>query len=150
MQNDNGNIFCLPFFDSGLFKIRIFDEKCDKIDELENINEKLGISFEQNYLINFDVPSISVNFNDNESIYVNLFDNVENVHWFFQYNFITHEIAHILSYKMCCSEENILMTSLLDSQNHQLHVLYRKGQCLTIDLRKMIDHKDNLDLIFYK
>ena len=39
VQDLDGLTFCLPYYDSGIFKIRVFNTECDKIAELLDINQ---------------------------------------------------------------------------------------------------------------
>ena len=43
VQDLSGETFCLPYFDTGNFKIRIFNKTNDSIDHLEDINDRLNI-----------------------------------------------------------------------------------------------------------
>lgn len=38
-QNDKGTLYCLPYFDSGLFKIRIFDRENEELCQVDDLNE---------------------------------------------------------------------------------------------------------------
>ena len=43
VQNKEGNIFCLPYYDNGFFKILTFSVKEKMLDLFGDINHQIGI-----------------------------------------------------------------------------------------------------------
>ena len=73
VQNKEGNIFCLPYYDNGLFKIHFFNQHEDTLDLFEDINEQLGIDEKSRPPVGLANPMINVEFIKDHTVFVNLF-----------------------------------------------------------------------------
>ena len=38
-QNQQGTLYCIPYFDSGMYKIRVFDRENEEICQVDDLNE---------------------------------------------------------------------------------------------------------------
>ena len=73
-QNSEGKLYCLPYFDSGLYKMRIFDRENEQICQVDDLNEQLGISQKQRGSNTPMWSSIGVRFIDDKKLFVSLYD----------------------------------------------------------------------------
>lgn len=89
VQNEDGDLFCIPYLDAGQYKVHVFDRYEDDIDILDTINEKLGISFENNFNQNVETINKSINciFRQKDTIFVNLYDAFQRRNWNLKYDF---------------------------------------------------------------
>ena len=71
--NATGTKFALPYFDSGIYKLYIFDNYNQEILHIQNINELLGIDYRSQPPKNLPNPMIHVEFFYNDIIFVNLY-----------------------------------------------------------------------------
>lgn len=62
VQDSAGQVFCMPYCDSGHFKVQIFDKLGSQIDSIEDINEHLGIEIEEDSRFNVTCKSINALF----------------------------------------------------------------------------------------
>jgi hypothetical protein len=74
VQNAKGNRYCLPYFDSGKFKIRVFSKMKMEICQVDDLNKQLGISEDQAGIATSNGSSISAIFIDDHTIFINLYD----------------------------------------------------------------------------
>ena len=86
MQSKDGLVFALPYFNSGMYVVRVFDREKTCLVDFSDINERLGISKNQRYINDFDFPSITANFMENGTLFISLFDNIDKNHWSFYYD----------------------------------------------------------------
>ena len=86
-QNDDGDKFCLPYYDNGLFKIHFFDQHEDTLDIFEDINEQLGIDEKSRPPVGLANPMINVEFIKDHTVFVNLFHTQSTTNWHFFYDF---------------------------------------------------------------
>ena len=115
IQTQNGEVFALPYFNSGMYMLRVFDRQNICLDDFVNINEKLGISKKQRYVNDFDFPSITANFMDNETLFISLYDNNEINHHSFYYNYKEKTIGKTLKRNLAnFSNKNFIMRCLKD------------------------------------
>jgi hypothetical protein len=88
-QDPGGKIYCLPYYDSGIFKLRVFDRKDENICDLSNINSMIKISD----IVKINSDSIrslisAVFCHDEEDVlFVNLFDCMTLHNCYFKYNY---------------------------------------------------------------
>ena len=75
----------MPFFDSGYFKIIVFDEENNNLDNITDINEKLGINNRSIPPDGFSYPLINAIFLADSFLFVNLFDTETTTNWHFLY-----------------------------------------------------------------
>jgi hypothetical protein len=127
VQTKDGLIFALPYFNSGMYMVRVFDRENECIEDFSDINEKLGISKHQRYINDFDFPSITANFMENGTLFISLFDNIKKNHHSLYYDYKQNTIGKTLKRETDFTNKNFIMKCLKDEQRQIFHVLYRHG-----------------------
>ena len=91
IQNNKGDLYAVAYYDNGYFKIRTFGKqtrKCGDIAAEEfDINSAIGITAETIPNAGNSDPFITIDFIDDQSMFVSLFHNKSMTHWHFIYNF---------------------------------------------------------------
>lgn len=87
VQDESGQTFCLPYFDTGNYKIRIFNKSNDNIDHLEDINDRLNILSIAQISQRTTYPSINAVFCQKNVLFVNLFEQKSCTNYHFLYDF---------------------------------------------------------------
>ena len=132
VQDLSGQTFCLPYLDTGNFKIRIFNKKNSCIDHLEDINDSLRIVSAAQLSQRKTYPSINAVFCGNNVIFVSLFEQKSTTNFHFLYDYIDQKIiGEYQKTQMFCSPQNFPMNCFLNEENNNIYVIYRHGQFLT-------------------
>ena len=89
-QNEEGDTFCLPYFDSGVFLVLIFN-KFDRLADI-NVNELLGFdnsSLPMNGILD---PMITACFISPNQVFISFIHRIKQQHVYFVYDFIKEKV----------------------------------------------------------
>lgn len=169
-QNEEGNVFAVPYFNNGVFKVRVFEipefETMDIKTQIKrspeeiakrelNINEALGLDDHTMPIDNFPDPFINCCFIDGKEhkdgtpvkyIFVNLFYSKDQHHHHFLFDYETMTIiedSHEIV-AMNCNKKNFPQKAFYNQDNNEVYTFYRQGQSFRIPI-KCIDDDQNGD-----
>jgi|APSaa5957512535_1039671.scaffolds.fasta_scaffold343293_1 hypothetical protein len=84
-QNQEGNIFMIPYLDAGVFRLMVFNN--DIVLSDIHINELLAIDNSTIAINGVHDPIINACFLQDSVIFVNLFHKVSRTNWHFKFSF---------------------------------------------------------------
>ena len=117
-QNTKSNLFCLPYSDAGKYKIRVFTRNSENICQVDDLNEQLGVSVNQNGSYKLMYSSIFAIFLDDSTLFVSLYDFAKKTNWLCKLDIATKKVHHTKSVVLKASKPfNFLMKSLYDAKN---------------------------------
>lgn len=86
VQNNAGNLYMIPYYDNGIFRLTVFNKDKD-LDEI-NINEILKIDNTSRPNHGLPDPMMNACFIQNDNIIINVYHTHTSTMWHFSYNFI--------------------------------------------------------------
>lgn len=137
VQDKSGKVYCLPYFDTGYYKIHLFDQNNDKILRMEKINEMLNIGTDVDPEQGFTTPAIHVIFMNTNIILVNVYDQFKMINYHFQYDFCKQEvIGEPISTNLKQNLLNYPLNCFFNRKTDEIYVVYRHGQFITFNNSK--------------
>ncbi len=85
-QNNDGDIFAIPYQDNGEFAVLILDKNGTEI-ELLKLNEKLSLNNRSVPIIGFNEPIITCCFLSNSMLFIQVYHRIVKKQYHFTYDF---------------------------------------------------------------
>ena len=93
VENKEGTTFAISYFDQARFKIRVFDIDNPEVQQIDEINELLGIDRKSVPTPGTLFPNITVEFHDDRHLFVNIFYTFNQCNYNFYYDFIDDKMV---------------------------------------------------------
>lgn len=138
-QCSKGKVFNIPLIDDGNFWILIFDKRRER--RRIDLNELLGIDRSTKTINGFPDPIMNATFIQCGKIFGNLFHNRTFTHWHFVYDYEKNRMVHPpvkikLTDLFNCSILNFPHDNFFDPSLDKVHIFYRQGQVLSVDIKR--------------
>lgn len=128
-QNSQGTLFCAPYIDDGMFRLRIFgsenrSNKGASAKELK-ISELLGLDNHCMPYPGFNEPFITAAFISDDLLFVNLFHNLRQTHYHFLYRISEDKIFNTQKMLINCNLNNFPAKCFYSEDEQMVYSFYR-------------------------
>jgi hypothetical protein len=127
-QDLTGKTFCLPYFDSGHYKILMIDKDSLNYENIIDLNEKCKIDCNSVPSLNFPYTLMNLLFCSENHLFVNLFHTPTTSNYHFIYCMKEKIIiSKIVGTQLNCSPANFPCKSFYNKSMNQVFIFYRHG-----------------------
>ena len=124
-------MFCIPYFADRKFRLISFDKDHNELDHLYDINEMIGIDYEACPTPGSKKPLIYVAFCKKTIISIDLYHNLETMHYHFFYDLESKKMLEkpvkFNFQNTVRDRENFPISSYYDRETRELYCFYRLG-----------------------